>query len=377
MAGPAQVLVVGHDASRTGAPGLALRWVRWAARHDAARTAVWLERGGPLVAGFEAVGPTTVADGAGHRALRLLASGPGGTSAARIGTSAARIGAPRHPFADPPIVLANTVAAWRAGAAVRRRRRLVLWVHELDHVAERIIPAAERARLLEQTDHLIAEGDRVAAMVCDRWHVPAAKVSTVDSFVDPPAPSAPPAGPARADVVAVGSLTARKGPDAFVAVLAALRPARPDVRAAWLGGPAEGPIAQLVHHDLAAGRLTGAVELVGETDDVGSWLHPDAILLHPAREDPAPVAVLDAAVRAMPVITWDTGGAADLLRRAGLGDHVVAAGDVLAMARKARELLDDADARRSSGRALQAAALERTTDRLAPEILAAVIGGAP
>lgn len=370
MAGPPQVLVVGHDASRTGAPGLALRWVRWAAQHGTADAAVWLVRGGPLVAEFADACPTTVG---GQRAQRLRQQVDGGGFAARL---ADVVAAPRHPFDDPPIVLANTVAAWRSAAAVQRRSRLVLWVHELDHVAARILPEGERERLLRQTDHLIAEGARVAAMLCERWQVPTDMVSVVDSFVDPPLAGGAP-GPRRADVVAVGSLTARKGPDAFVAATAELRRSLPDVRAAWLGGPLDGPVADLVRHDLAAGELAGAVELVGETDDVAPWLQPDSVLLHTAREDPAPVAVLDAAIRSMAVVTWDTGGAADLLRGAGLHDHVVAAGDVLALARTAGALLHDAGARDRAGRALRAAALERTTDRLAPQILAAAIGSAP
>lgn len=373
MPSPPPVLVVGHDASRTGAPGLALRWVRWAVAHDAARPAVWLDRGGPLVPEFAALCPTTVAAGA-HHHLRRRASGF--PAAARL---LRRVDAPRHPADRSPIVLANTVAAWSAAAAVRRRSRLVVWVHELDHVAERIL-GGERESLLAQTDHLVAEGDRVAAMLRDRWGVPAHQVTVVDSFIDrptdPPATGSGPAtGSPRADVVAVGSLTARKAPDAFVATVAALRTLRPNVRAAWLGGPTDGPVADLVRHDLASAGLTDAVDLAGETDDVAPWLSPGAVFVHPAREDPAPVAVLEAAMRGMAVVTWDTGGAADLVRRAGEDRSVVAPGDVLALARRTAELLADPDHRDAAGRALRSAAEDRTTDRLAPELLRAVIGG--
>lgn len=372
MAGAPQVLMVGHDASRTGAPGLGLRWLRWAERTGAADTAVWLEQGGPLVPAFAAVSPTRVA-GPVHRAV-AEADHRGGT----WGDRARAAVPPRHPLGDRPVVVANTLAAWSAAAAVRRRGRLVVWVHELDHVAERILGPEQRASLLARTDHLVAEGGRVATMLRERWQVAPDRITVVDSFADPPgaggsdtAPSDPAPHP---DVVAVGSLTPRKGPDAFAAVLAAVRTAHPTLRAAWIGGSTTSEAAQLLRHDLAAAGLTDQVALVGEVDDVDPWLGPGSVLVHTAREDPAPVAVIEAALRGTAVATWDTGGAADLLRLAGVGHLVAPAGDVLDLARIVQGLLDDPGARQAAGAALQEAAAARTTDQLAPLLLAAFTG---
>ncbi|MCU1370372.1 MAG: glycosyl transferase family 1 [Ilumatobacteraceae bacterium] len=355
MAGPPQVLVVGHDASRTGAPGLGLRWVRWAGETGLARPAVWLDRGGPLVAAFEAAAPTQVA---------------------RWAAPLGRLVPVRHPLDRAPFVLANTVAAWATAASVRKRTQLVVWVHELDHVADRIVRPAQRTALLAETDHLIAEGDRVAAMLVQRWHVDPGRITVVPSFADPA--GAPPAapGPGRPDVVAIGSMSPRKGPDAFVAVLGALLPAHPELRAAWVGGPTTSDAADLVRHDLAAAGLGDHVRLVGEVDDATAWLAPGTILLHPAREDPDPVAVVEAALRGVAVVTWDTGGAADLLRSAGLGHLVAPAGDVLGLARRVDDLLRDPSARQAAGQALQQAAARRTTEHAAPLILDAVVGRA-
>ncbi|WP_426574257.1 glycosyltransferase family 4 protein [Aquihabitans sp. McL0605] len=373
MERPTEVLLVGHDASDTGAPGMALRWSQWAAGSGSVDLAVWLQRGGPLQHRFEGVGPTRVGGRWSERAAPLIRSHAPLPALARAGESFTR---PRHQLAGHPIVVANTVAAWTAAASVRRRSRLVVWIHELDHVCERILTRPERTRLLGETDHLIATGDRVAAMLRDRWQVPPSMVTVVDSSIDAPLPDrSPPSG--HHDVIAVGSLTARKGPDAFVAVVSELRTLHPTLAAAWIGGPADGSVARLVRHDIEAADLGGHLDLVGEVPDVRAWLPPDGILLHTAREDPAPVAVLEAASEAIAVVTWDTGGAADLLRQAGLDDLVAPAGDALGLVERVHGLLADPAGRRAAGSALQAAAAWRTTERLAPVVHAAIVGATP
>ena len=100
-------------------------------------------------------------------------------------------------------------------------------------------------------------------------------------------------------------------------------------------------------------------------------------MVHTAREDPSPLAVIEAGLRAIPVVTWDTGGAADLLRAAGLGHLVAPAGDVVGLASRALGLLEDPRARQAAGSALRAAALQQTTDHMAPLVLEAVTGQTP
>jgi hypothetical protein len=361
MAARPEVLLVAHDASRTGAPILAQQWLRWAAADDRADVSAVLLRDGPLRPAFEAACPTRVRS---HRLAGL--------------DQLVSLGSRRHgrPGSTRPIVVANTLAAWPA-AARRRRSRLVVWVHELDGVAARLLAPGQRDALIAVTDHFVAEGDRVAEMLVDRWHVPPAAVSVVDSSI--PAPvvaTGTAAGDGGHGLIGIGSLTPRKGPDAFVAVLAELARTRPALRGAWLGGPISSETADLVRHDRAAAGLGAQLDLVGEVDDVGPWLPPDGVLLHPAREDPAPVAVLEAASAGVAVVTWDTGGAAGLLRWAGLGHLVAPAGDLLGLARRAAGLLDDPGARAAAGATLQAAVAERTTDRHAPRILDAVLGRA-
>ncbi|HWJ63311.1 MAG TPA: glycosyltransferase family 4 protein [Acidimicrobiales bacterium] len=369
-----RVVLVGHDASATGAPLCALAWARWAARTEAAAVEVVLDRGGPLVPDFEAVAPTHVRSPVAGEVV-AAADALLGLAAGRWARRGAAL-ASRSGSADDATVVAASVAAWRSAAAMARgRSRLVLWLHELDGVADRIVAPADRALLLDATDHIVAVGDRVARQVTDRWGVDPDRVSVVGSFVDAPGSAGTPAAGPSPEVVAVGSLVPRKGAEHVVALAALLRRDRPALRTAWVGGPLDGPYADLVRHDVRSAGLEGSFDLVGLVDDVDPWWPTDGVLVHLAREDPAPLVVLEAGLRSVPVVTWDTGGAADLLRAAGL-DHLVAApGDLVAVAEAVATLLDDPGGRAEAGRALRDATAPRTTDALAPVLLDALVGG--
>lgn len=365
-----RIVLVSHDASRTGAPTLGLAWVRWLLAHHGARIEVRLRRGGPLLPQFSALAPTTTAS----RWERTLASALDADllpRPARRASQAVSRGV-HDRGADPNrIVLANTVAAWAAAAALRPRQRLVCWVHELDGVADRVLAPRRRDELLRQTDQFVAEGDRVAEMVCDRWGVPSDRVAIVDSFIDH-AEHGPATGTRQ--VIGVGSLVPRKGAELFVDLVAQLHRHDSGLRAAWVGGDLHTPYASLVRADIEAAGLTDVLELTGSVDDVAPWWPAAGVLVHTAREDPAPLVVVEAAQRAIPVVTWSGGGAGDLVVRAGCAPLAVDPGDLLALARTTRELLDDAGRRVAVGRALQGAAAERTTEVQGPRLLEAVLG---
>lgn len=370
-----RVLLVGHDASATGAPLAALAWARWAARSGAARVEVRLDRDGPLVEQFRGAVPTRVRPRAG-RALVGAADAALGTAGGRRVRHAVDLGARRRIGADTTVVAASA-AAWRSAAAFAPQSHLVLWLHELDGVADRVVPPGERAALLDATARIVAVGERVAEMAVDRWHVPSDRVSVVESFVDPLPADRPPAVEARRhDVVAVGSLVPRKGAEHVVGLIRLLGRDHPDLRAAWIGGPLDSAYADLVRQELRSDGGAPHLDLAGSVADVGPWWPASGVVVHLAREDPAPLVVLEAGLRGIPVVTWDTGGAADLVRQAGLGHLVAAPGDLVAVADQVAALLADPGTRARAGDALRAAAERRTTDQLAPALLDAVLGGA-
>lgn len=364
------VVFVGHDASRTGAPILGLTFLRWLVATHPIDLRIALLAPGPLVADHHALAPTSVASAPG--ALRL---------------AAARVGGERWAGAPPPVpagsvpdlAIANSLAALPAAARLGAGR-LACWVHELDGVADRVLDPAHRRELLPQVHHFVAAGGRVAAMLTDRWHIAADRVTTVDPFVGPDGPRPNRiaiSDAARPTILGSGSLVARKGADAFVATLAALAVSRDLPPAAWVGGDPSSPFGQQVRTDIDDAHLVDRVEVVAEVADLGPWWPEPGVFLHTAREDPFPLVAIEAARRGLPVLTWDTGGAADLVRRAGL-DHLVApAGDLLGLVDRLASLLDHPERAAEAGARLRGEAERLTAEHQGPLVWAACTGEGP
>lgn len=362
------LLFVGHDASRTGAPTVGLAFLRWLERHGHTDVRIHLIRGGPLLGAHQALAPTSIAPrwaAAAAQARRSIGD-PMPRFAARAWGVVDATTRARRP--SPGVVIANTLAALPTAIRLAGAAPLVAWVHELDGVANRILPPADRVRTVGRVDRFIAAGRAVEAMLVHRWGVPEDRVCCVDAFVDPPPEGFRPEN-RELEILGAGSLVPRKGAIEFMATVSLVAQARPETRAAWVGGDTKGSAyRQELDHDHGRNHGAGRLSFVPEVDDLRPWWPEHGLLLHLPREDPFPLVVIEAALRGVPVVTWDTGGAADLLRRAGLGHLVVAPGDVFAAAVLVESVLDDPGGAAAMGDALRVEAAAHTTDVLAPEI---------
>src|ERR1035438_2255807 len=75
----AQLVVIGHDASRTGAPLHLLRLLEWLSNNSPYHLSAILLRGGPLSPDYANVCPTTIvdySDAASERVKRVIARSP-------------------------------------------------------------------------------------------------------------------------------------------------------------------------------------------------------------------------------------------------------------------------------------------------------------
>lgn len=390
MNGPTLTLV-GHDASRTGAPRLQLTLVRWLVERGVDTRTVLL-RGGPLAADFAAVAPCGVMDSIWSRGVQAAGAG---LASVGVGSGAPELSV--HPTLlrqrRTDVVVANTLASLPAARSMvrfmRPTPRLVCHVHELDGVAAQVLPrsSSERADLLDSTDRFVAAGSSVAAMLVGRLGIDASRVHVVDSFVErPPArgdqqrrsDSEAGAGIGRGEgggplILSVGSLTRRKGPERFVDLMALLaqHPRRP--HGVWLGGDPDGALAAEIRADISRSGLDGSTTVVGDVDDAQRWMRRASVVVSTAVEDPFPLVALEAAALGVPVAGFDSGGIADLLRAAGSDDLLVEVGDLFALGERVGGLLDDPRLRFELGQRMQDWVLDtHTVERLGPRWLEAV-----
>lgn len=340
--------MIGHDASRTGAPGLLLSALRWGARAADAEIRLELLAGGPLLEDYRKVVPTRVRRFEGV-VEAMLPEVPRAVGPRRPGGRRRRV------------VVANTLAALPAGVRSagwsRRSSRLVVHVHELDGVAARLLGAERRQALSRRVDRWIATGPSVTEMLTERWGIPAALVETIDPWVESTQGSggvdgadvaAPPGGSSSAPVIlSVGALNHRKGPSLFVDLMQLLSSHPSSPVGCWVGGSGDGPVAAELAADIARTGLGHRLRHQPEVASVRHALGTARVVVSTALEDPFPLAVLEAGAAGVPVVVFDSGGAGHLLRAAGLEDSVVEVGDLCGLSRSVARLLDDeADARR-------------------------------
>lgn len=347
-ASSASVTFVGHDASLTGAPRVLLSLLEWLPPELRGGTDLVLVRGGPLVVEYGAVVPTRVLGVFGRTSASARHVVPN-RSVSRRGTGS--------------IIVASTLAALPVASCLARRGQLVCHVHELDGVAARVLPAGTRRdRAVGAVDRFVAAGDAVGAMLIDRWRIDRRRVDIVDEFVAPRVTdrlagerlrSKLGVEAGRPIVLAVGAVGARKGADHFVELMGALRTHPSNPVGVWLGGEPGSPAHVQFGLDVGAAGLADHVRFVADVSDSGPFYDLATIVVSTAREDPFPLNVLEAGRDGVPVVAFAAGGAADALASAGLGDHVVAVGDVLTMRDRVAGLLDDTTAATAAGVALQ------------------------
>ncbi len=363
------LLALGGGASRTGVPRLLaslLHELTSTGELDPSRVRVLLRTGGPLeddlgrTASVRVLGPT--ASLAGPLAARVHPRArPLGDW---VGLNAGLVTRPARSDPGPPdLVWANGADAARMAAVLPRAARrapLVVHVHELAIGLRRSLAGSSPHHLLDRADVVVAVSDAVRAHLEDdvglspdrvavhRGWVPGLGPAPIER-VDPRRPAPVPAGALL--VGSCGSIGWRKGTDLFLDLARHLPESidgRP-VHLVWVGGPARAGDDGRAAREVALRGLDHRVHLVGEVPDAAPWLAGLDLLVHPAREDPFPLAVLEAGARAVPVVGFRSGGIVEALPEA---DHDACLADLFdgdGLADRVRALLVDATARSAIG----------------------------
>jgi len=348
------VVMVVHDAARTGPPIFALGLLRWLREHVTLEMAVVLVTGGPLAEDFAATVPTVRLDQDPDRARTMLAT------------------------AD--LVYLNTAASVEALATTGvRPRRVLSHVHELDVALAHYLPAEDRRLLLSVTDRFVVGPACAAANLTRNHGVAPDRIGRVPYFV-PPTARAPDRDTARRrlgvapETVVIGACGTRdwrKAPDLFVQLAWWLRRRSLDrpLHFVWLGGP----IPSVDHWDEATDvellDLDGSVTFLPHQPEPEQVMAAYDIFVLPSREDTFPLVCLHAGSLGVPVVCFDGGGIPELLEVTD-GGAVIPYLDVEAMAEAVARLAEDDDERTRRGERLRAhLARAHTLDDTGPAVI--------
>lgn len=265
----------------------------------------------------------------------------------------------------------------------RRRPPVVCHVHELDYALRHGLDPATLSMMLDRTDRFVACSEAVRANLVEGHGVPSERVEMCHEFI--PVRAFADAGHAhdRAEVLAelgvpsdafvvgsAGTRDWRKGTDLFLQVAAELRRRCPgrDFRFLWVGGDDAWPAHGSVAHDLHQLGLSKWVRFVDSTPEPERYFGAFDAFALTSREDPFPLACLEAAALGKPIVGFSCGGIGEVLRDdAGI---IVGYADVHAMTSTFERLASDPELRRKLGRcAAERVASECDVDVGAPRIM--------
>ena len=294
------ILIVAHDASRTGAPILGLQVARdLSSRYNIVSV---LLNGGELVADFAAsakvvVGPLSLAE----------------WNVADMRRIADRIAEAYRPL----YAIANSVETqWLIPPLAKCGVPSVALVHEF---ASYTRPLSKLSNVFDWASDVVFPAEIVLASSY-RFFPTLRERRGVHVFsqgrVDPPqgaaaAASLPWTADDRFTVLMIGTVQVRKGPDLFLSIAALVRRMAPDVafHFVWIGDGYD-PLGDTgysayLREQLERTRLEGVVEFIRPVGDLDPAYAASDVFLMCSRLDPQPNVGIDAVLRGLPVVCFE------------------------------------------------------------------------
>jgi glycosyltransferase involved in cell wall biosynthesis len=346
---PIRVILASHDASRTGAPLIALNIARELRNKYGVELFIILGRGGPLAEDFKEIGTVIDAEQLMHeqgihnlaphimailkpsRTIGLINSIESGDVLRMLVSMGVPCYSLIHEFTQQYDEYSVT--------SVLENSRLVVFPSDLvqrDAIVNhsRMSPKAKDTLVISQglNDPSFLKVDREKARldVCAELGIP--RDSTI--------------------VLGVGSIQSRKGCELFIIAARQFIKRNPDCKVVfvWVGQGGLGvPFYEnWLHSDIYRAGLQNKVMFLGAREDTRPYFHAADIFLHLARLDPFPCVVLEAMASKLPVVIFEevTGAVEAVGDDAGI---IVPFLDMLEAHDALTRLVDDPELRRQMG----------------------------
>ncbi len=352
-----KVLFIGHDAGLSGAPKVLLNILRWLARHTSVQARLVTFNEGALSGEYSALFPTLVCppEKLDSSVLEKFCGG------------------------RPDLVFGNTVAAARAYPALAAwDAPFITYAHELEMSLQKYASPEIIACMAEKSALILGAAQGICDNLVQNHGIAAEHCLTIDAFIEPFTPASSlqkkdlknrlgiPSG--KSLVMGCGSRTRRKGFDLFLQAARQIASLNDNVHFCWVGIPES-------EEDKTGADLieqTPNLSLPGEVANPADWFRAADVFLLTSREDPFPLACLEAASCEQPVICFAGAGGMPAFIGNDAG-RVVPALDVGGMARACAELLANDDLRQKLGqRARTKLSSLHSTDSAVPHILRAM-----
>lgn len=381
----ADLVVVSHSGSRSGAPMVLLRFLDWVDANTDIDVDVLLLHGGSMEREFERFDCRVI--GGGDSRLWMLQRGLTNLELDRAANALAY--ARQAPLMwsrrQAPIFLLNSLGSlpvlrFLPGSS---NATFVLYVHELDDSFNRTLGESAWNLLSPRVDRFLSCGSMVTEMLVERKGIDPSRITEQPGFVDPPVDAADAARRLRRslgiadDAFVVGGSGRpewRKGPELMIRAARTLIDRRPDldVHFVWMGGPIDDSAGYKMVHDIREAGIADRFHLLGEVDEPPTVLAMLDVFALTSREDPYPLVMMEASAQGVPVVSFANGGVVEFAAAGGGAPiaEIVPYLDVTAMVEVLAQLADDPARRLDLGaRARKRVLAEHLVDVGAPRLL--------
>jgi glycosyltransferase involved in cell wall biosynthesis len=369
-----KVLLVSHEASRTGAPLCLLKLAERLTRLPDVECWVVLKRGGELADAFARLAPTLDIDALALQGLSV---------SQKAGIIARRY----RDYSSRGIAICNSAEVSDFHVAFAEHKTPVLaWVHELGVSIAHLGGQAIVDRISAASRRIIVPADAVRDALIARYAISPDRLRTVYYGLEPRTRDLAQERPiirrrVRRElgipedapiVLGCGTTDFRKGVDLFAQlcrlVLRGCTAGEPASKAwfVWVGAFGTSYSQKWLLHDAQHGACESRLVFTGPRETTVPYFLAADLFALTSREDPCPFVNLEAMESGLAVVAFeDSGGAPEVLKGAGTCVPYL---DVGAMANMVRELLSDPARRTAMGQQGQATIREHFTwDRFMKE----------
>lgn len=308
-----KILLIGHDASRTGAPIILLHFLRWLkTKHPHLKIDLLLLSGGVLEEEYNQIANVYVIHSPNlkeytifHRVIRYISKQMRRFTAKPF-------------YKSYDLVIGNTNESIKYLAYFKRKGNPTLcWIHELEYAIE-TRNKLDFLNSIPFVDEFVAGSNAVRDMLIKSFHVDEIKTHLVYEFSTLRANiTSDDASSIRKklniphDAFIVGScgtLGWRKGTDVFLQLAYQIKNKYPDIYFLWVENHKSEPENSQINYDIKHLKLDGRVIFTGEGENPHPYFSAMDIFVLTSREDPFPLVCLEAAQFAIPIICFKNAG---------------------------------------------------------------------
>jgi len=338
---PLNILVIGHDATLTGAPMLLLSYLNELKKSKKPVSfRVILGGAGPLLPKYLEVADTffDIAYLPGHIFLRLIIRIVA-KSLAFLKLFDLRLSFWLSKAPPPDVIYVHTVASIELLRRLERHFNhlppYVIHVHELDYVITHYARYVDVERALSLSSRVIVPSLAVRNYLLRKFDVTCPNITTINEWLcQDPIDISKYDEDARGNVrsrlglkasdqlcLGIGRMHWRKGSDLLPMIAKKCIELMPSLHFAWVG---YGSSDQLLQLEIEACKM-GIKEnchFLGPSSEPYSFLAAADLFLLPSREDPYPVVMLEAALFSLPIVYFEQAGGASEFVGSQLGTAV-------------------------------------------------------